>query len=672
MIVYVAWFIFAILMMFFRFLPISPLLLTLALVFFLFLPGFSLARILRKNYDNFLDNLILYLALGLIFNFLIGFLAILVGLTLSTLFSLTISIIFALFVLAFLLDFFIYQDRPKITFIWQKIFSWENLPLLLLFLLAIWIIAKLTNPGSLMEGGDFLYHLSILRKVTENQALTVGNLSYVKNAPNIAYIFPIWHVFLGEMAKFFHGTDIFTLWQISVVPILVLVFLVWYWLGKKILPNKESAVLAVIFLVAFQAWIFNTLPIPHSLTQFLLLPLGVGLALKYIFDPSANFKDLIILSLFAVLMGVVHLTAYFYFLLIMVVFGLIYTLFNFKRAEFTLTIKKIALATFSSLIILLPLGLIIESRSKTVSSFLDAFGAVGNTPKPTYDNFGNFTLYGKLGYLFLPFTILFLRKHPKLYFLIAAFLVLPLAYWAPIKAILVRFLGFIFIDRLYAATVWGNFALAIFFVLILLLIDFALAKLNFNKIWAWFFNIFLGIIGIWLLIMGNNGKFSPINSWIFGQNFNSWLDKYHIFLIIIFLGLAIAVYIWQKNRPNLAEFFFAKIKNPFLSFIFILTITLIFIPINFSNIGQTFASSSQTFTSNPPTPAIKLWAYQYLGGYDVVNFINQNIPPRSVFYTYKGDLYFFLPTVANVQMPSYDSGAPTRFDGIYEIGRAHV
>src|SRR3989344_9545194 len=79
----------------------------IALTFFglIFIPGFALSRLLKIYIDNnLLGQIILWLTLGLIFNLLLGFLAIEVGSTISVLIWAYIIFSIIFFVLAFIFD----------------------------------------------------------------------------------------------------------------------------------------------------------------------------------------------------------------------------------------------------------------------------------------------------------------------------------------------------------------------------------------------------------------------------------------------------------------------------------------------------------------------------------------------------------------------------------------
>jgi hypothetical protein len=67
--------------------------------------------------------------------------------------------------------------------------------------------------------------------------------------------------------------------------------------------------------------------------------------------------------------------------------------------------------------------------------------------------------------------------------------------------------------------------------------------------------------------------------------------------------------------------------------------------------GQTFVTAKNYSTNN-------------VGGQDAIDFINQNIPAKSVFNATGG--FFYLPTVVDVHMTSYSSSADTNYSMIYD------
>src|SRR4030042_5027077 len=147
-----------------KFLEPSPLIIMLTFFWLLFLPGFSLARILKIQYQNYLDQFINWLVLGFIFNFSLNLLAMLLSLKLSWLIIIYLLLLIILFSISLILDIFRPQEKTVSTFHLKDLWKLDNLTYLLIALVALMLLTGLIVSGSLFQGGDPIYHISILRR----------------------------------------------------------------------------------------------------------------------------------------------------------------------------------------------------------------------------------------------------------------------------------------------------------------------------------------------------------------------------------------------------------------------------------------------------------------------------------------------------------------------------
>ena len=141
---------------------ISPISLTLIFFTLIFLPGFALKRILALNNDLF-DALMVCLSLGLVYVFGFCFLAIVFHLNLNQLIILYFATTIVIFFVAFLRDY-LKNKSFQLKFNWKTIFVLENLPFLIVFVLALLILLVIVAKGSLLRGCDPLFHLAMIRK----------------------------------------------------------------------------------------------------------------------------------------------------------------------------------------------------------------------------------------------------------------------------------------------------------------------------------------------------------------------------------------------------------------------------------------------------------------------------------------------------------------------------
>ena len=647
---------------------LTPVLTWVLLFGTILVPGYSLSRIFRLEPDDTNGKIVLWIGLGWLFTLGISFIAILLGLTIGVLVWAFLILVSTLLITAFILDL----KRPKVALAkidFRSWLSWNNLPVLLILIYLVSIIVRLTLGGSIYKGGDAIYHLATLRKVIENQPLTVMNLSYVKDSVLVAYGFPVWHVVMGLMTKIAH-TNMFLFWSELCTPLFAMSLFIWYWLFRKILPTRNTAILALFFYTAFNfnwkiGYTLTTLPIPHSLTQFLLLPLLAVLALDYIFKKKNDWIYLIFITLLAILVGAVHLTAYFYFVTIMVGFLLFYAALKFREPDYKEIIKKTLMVIFSSIILLLPFALALELKSHALSRSFQAFSAENYPTDLRFDNFDAMDILVKYAYLALPLVFILSRKYRHFVFILGLFIMLPLMVNPIAAPFLTKIFSLVFMKRLYATIVWYFPVWAIVFGFVLYLIGKPFAKLS--KVWLAIINGFFLILSVVLIWLQFKTEFaSKIYTTITADNVSNWLGD-HVYWILIPLALiGIFIYFYQKNRAKMSEIFQIEDHQNLggLTLCFFVLIFLVFCSPAQSKLTSAFTTSHLRNLIKPTTNSIEKNAASYIGGQSTIDFIKKNIPPKSVFDTHQG--FFYLPELVDVHMSNYSNDADLTYSRFYD------
>lgn len=658
------------------FLTPSPWIIALTFLALVFVPGFALSRLLKIAFpqDHF-GQLILWLTLGLIFDLSICLLAIFLGLAINTLVFFTSMAILIIFIISFCFDW----SRPKAgeesaTLTFRSIFQSQNFSFLFLGILIVLVLAVVDQLGTNFIG-DPMYHLAVMRRAIEGQSITIDNLNHVKNQFHIAYGIPVWHVFLAVIAKITH-TNIFILYREITTVLTLLVFLVWYWLFRKILPTKSLAVLALFLLIIYyfqkNAYLYTRMPVPDVLNNLLLLPLSFGLALDYIFKKESTYKNLIILSLMLVFMGLIHWTQYFYYLSAMGLLAILFAIFKYRESDFRPVFKKILFSIFSNMILILPMILFLQLKNN-VSSNLQAFSGVKKGSNN--DRFYKFTPYMQLALIFLPLLGLFIRKYRRLIFLLAIFLFGPLVYNIPwIYKILRQYLSHVFVNRLYSNIgEWPYVLWALILGFILILIDRSLTKVTTTaKYLRYLIDGFLGILLMVMVVL--QFRFETIESWyetVFSSATHDWLNRDYLWLMPTITLLVLIIYLWQKYLVKLKDFFqFDEYQNQ-ISMLSLTLIVVFFFSIPAQgNLRFYFKKefNNYHFISKAADPTLEIINPQKFGGMATIDFIKNNIPPKSVFDT-NTKANYTLPTLVDVHMASYtfDPDPTLKYRDLYEV-----
>jgi len=648
---------------------LSPILLTLAFFWFLVAPGFALTRLLNFSRQDWSDQLTGWIILGIVYGFGLSLIAIIIGLNIAVLTIVYLVLIGLLLITSFMIDWRRFQSfRPcKIKFDYRVIFQPSSLLIFLSFLIIAAMLIVIGQKGALFRGGDPLYHLAILQKVMGGQALTIDNLSYVKEKFHIAYGFPIWHVFNGVLTKIFNA-NMFSFWRSMVLPLSALAFWVWWWVSQKIFQNKWLAFFSLTIFAIFTfnwnaGYLFTTLTIPHTLSQLILLPLSIGLALKYIFNPQSGWRDLIVLSVLIILSAAVHLTGYFYYLAVILMTGIIFVLSLIGTADYWPIVKKIGWAILLTVAPFVLLILIMELNNiHLITEAIKFYDTADQAQNYRYADFAEMGLAVKLAYVALPFLFLFIKKNKPLIVIIAGFLLLPLAYMDFLRPWIIKFLSIIWLKRLYANVLWYPIIWSLVLGFIVILLD----RMSFtlNKIGRFILNSIMAII-VFLLVLFQINK--NLAGWIYDQIFSSyvsqWINQNYI-LVITLLSLAVlATLFLAKNQSKIKDFFtITKSKNYFLSFSLAAIMIIVLIAPSFNALAGNFVKARYLIKPLPRT-SIETLATNRVGQAETVEFIQTKIPPKKVWDTFGG--FFYLPVVADVYMSGYNSKADLTYRALY-------
>lgn len=647
-----------------KFCPIASATLFFTFFWLLLAPGFALGRIFKISLESIFEQKLLSIVLGLIFSLLICLIAILLHLNITVLLWVYLILIAIIFCVSIILEYL----RP-IENNWpinpKKLLNLENLIPILLALFAIIIISVISQIGANFDG-DPAYHLAIMRKAIDNQPLSIDGLSYVKNQPMPAYAIMIWPVFLSLLAKL-TNLPIYNLWGQIPAALTLLVFLSWYGLFRRIFKIKYLAALAVAIFVIFMfegnGYLLTRLAVPDTLAKLILSPLALWLALKYIFDAKPNLKILTILTIFLPLLALIHLIQYFYFYLIMIGLIIFYLIFRFKDADYWATLKKMLIATFSNLLVAMPIFGLLQAKSGLITaSYHNLSGRVAD-PAAKVDSFTKFDIFTKYAYIFYPLVILFIKKYRILLIVLASLIIAPIIFHTPVVYNLVNStFSFVFMKRLFSNVTWYFAIWALLGGFMIILIDrwLTLVKPIYRYILSGFFIISAGLF--WFLR-------GPIYNQIFSSATGRILNQNFWWLIILMSLIAIIFFIWQLKSPKMAKFFaLGEPRNTLV----ILILSCVFISFLCFSAEKTISENIKTQIKQQSwIHPVKDYfdravSVKKFGGWDTLKYIQNNISAKSIF---ESDFaYRDLPVMLDVHMAGWpnESLPEKEYSKVYE------
>ncbi len=597
----------------------------------LILPGFSLARLFSFDLKGLSERLVLYSSIGFVYAFLLISLSILTSLTINTLLIVYLILMGGLFLAAFLKD--LYGRNPKeFSFNYRKVFHAKNLSILIFGLVVGAYFLLISAQGSNFKG-DPLFHLSYVQKAISGQALSIDNLSFVKNTLHIAYGFPIWHVFVALVSKI-ENLDVFGGWYLMIAPLFLLTILAWYFIFRLVLKSRLWAFIAVFFFLSFMSnqagYIFTRLAVPDTLNQVLLLPLLVGISLKFIFDKAINYKILGVILTLSLFIGLIHAVQYFYYLAIIITFALAYLVCNFWRKNFWDDLKKILLLVAINLSAIFIVLIVLQLKSHFVSENINLFF---NTPR---------SLVYKMDWtflLFVPPLLWFNRQNPRVSFILASLLVVPLISIRAVQQFIVRLpnIGSVFLDRIPQNVTWPFLFWALVLGFLIMIFDrfFNLVKTRSLKM---LLNIFL-VLAAGILVWLQFGKNPPDFYLIWTQPVANWFYAHLTLAIIVLTVISVGLLIWQHFSARLKNGLEKLESQHHLSVALLLII--FFLTIIPSWRGNLSLINSKTAFASPQIIRDRLVDITTFGGQDGYDFIRNNLPPKSVFLVFSGQATSF-------------------------------
>ncbi|MCL5407052.1 MAG: hypothetical protein M1429_00955, partial [Patescibacteria group bacterium] len=481
-------------------------------------------------------------------------------------------------------------------FDYRKIYQIENIYYLLPLLVGIFILYVVGLQGPNLNGDPYL-HLSIVRKALDGDSLSIRGLALTKTSViNLAYLTPVWHIFLAFLSRILVA-NVFTTWHNILYVLTVLVFLSWYFLAKIIFQRKGWIILALLMMMIFvvyngPGYLFTRLGVPDTLGQLLLLPLALGLSFQFIFEKTQK-RNLILMALISFILLILHGPHYFYLLATLIFFGLFYLVFYFKDREYKETLKKTGQVLLCALSVLILAVVALELRSRAVVSTLIEFNRAADNvvAAPSFVKFG---LTYKYGYFLLPITLVFL-KSKRILFVIVGMLLAPLIYFTPIRIIASKYLSVVFTDRLLANTALYFFVFALILGLFLLLIDYEIRKFKATERAVVTVVLAATVLAVTIIEVISH-KVSNFTYLIFYAKPTDAFFNNHWFWFLIFgllLGLIFILIKYYYHFPENLDF-----QSHFSTFLLMLILAYILISPSFVNAANIVTSASSKTGQN--------------------------------------------------------------------------
>lgn len=521
----------------------------IATLYLIILPGYLFWRLLRIRAEGAL-RLLIFFGLGLAFYLIINLAAIFIGINIDHLIKIY-GIILPLLFIATLISDWQKPFQPEAIVDWKKIWQKENIIYIVPIALSLFIFLVIKAKGADFNGDPY-YHLAIVRKVVEGSKLNPASLIFSQTgSSNAAYAYPAWHIFVGGIAKILN-LDIFTTWSKLTLPILVFTLLTWFQFSLILFGKKGYGVIAFIFFACFTffgnaGYLFQRLTMPDTLAQYFLMPLAFILFLKYFFENQKGKRNLgliLFYTLTLISLLIVHGIHYFYVLFAVVLFSIIYCIYEPKNY------RQILRGLGLTLMPLLVVSAVMELKSGFISDTLKHFSGSQNI-EIAYSKFSNMGLRVQYSFLLTPFLFLFVRKQRKLIFLVILMLLTPLIYWTPLRDVSSRLFSFVFTDRLMGNVVLYYFVFAVFITFLLVSFDEAMATLSRRGKFVYYFLIsiiFLMIISLEVLHQSFSHFFEII---FYSDNISSFLTQNVLIVLSVIVLITLVLLVFQRYKKNL-------------------------------------------------------------------------------------------------------------------------
>ena len=589
---------------------------TLAFLTLVFAPGIFLWRLSRQKTENWSLKTLYIIGLGFAFYFFLNLLAIFLNLTLIQLIWLSSAFLFIIYALSF------WFDRKEELEISLQVFKTKALvDWLLLALVAVAAIVSffVIDAQSDKLIGDGWFHLAILQKITSGVGLNPSNLWVIKTASlNPVYSFPIWHILVGYLAQIL-DIPIFTALKQILLPLSILAMLSWYALAKVIFKNHYLTVIAFLaFLLVFlkdnSFYYLIAISSPDSFNRLLLLPVILGMIIVFIFNQnSSRVFNLVLISLLAIFLGLIHFTQLIYLVLILIVLGILLVIFSRDK----LLLLKLASLIGGLAVLIIPYLLL---QYSAVASFLKGQAANFTQDKITFKTYLGANIIYRYAILSLPLMALFVKKQAHLLILLAIALVALLIYWPyfGLRPTFLKYLGEIFVTRSLA-----NVPHFLYFGFLLFMIIYGLNYLfSKNQTLKWITNVFFGLLFVIGLVSFSFRTLmaEAVENYLFSETFPGLIIGFWpILMIIILICLAIYFILAQKSL---------EIPEPKDRLNFALMTIFVFFFLAtpyFGNMGKIFRQSHQE-TVLSPRLSTNASDISYFGGLQTIQFWQQNSP----------------------------------------------
>lgn len=587
----------------------------------LYLPGFFISGIFKIfAKSEYLEKMVLFFAMSFIWNTFVMAVGLATHLNINE-----VAILYMIGFLILIAGYFLSHKFIKFNFV-RKInrdIFYNNLIWILPIVLGVMTIFVAQSQGTIFEEESF-FHLAIIAKALSEQPLTTSNLSFIgTNILHPVYSFPLWHIYL-TMISHLTRTNIFNIWNATLIPLTLTVMLIWAWLLKLIMPSKKMAALslsffAVVILIFNHSYLFERLAVPNTLGLFILMPILFGLALKYIFETDKDNKILIIFWLLLFFTSIIHILQFIYFGLIFFAFVCLMGFISLFQKDLRIYFQKAVLVLVGYIFLVLIVLLsalnfhLIDTQKLNI-----IFPNIIPNSSPTFNNLYVFT---KIIFILFPFLLILTKKYPRLIFVLSLFLVLPIIYFFDTNFFQILFLkifGQVFFSRLDAYVTWDFAIWGIILALFLSYFDIILDR--FKKYQATI-NICLVLILITEILLETKYK---LISWAYSQSFSngsltSFINNYYWILLSVSIVLVFLIYLWQI-KINFDILISKKITHRFSVLILAAIILFFFFSPSFASMLRPV----NKFDAN----------HQYLdldsiGGQSAISFINSQIPPKS-------------------------------------------
>jgi len=632
----------------------TPLTLVIGVLFLIYLPGFSLARLLKiEAGESRYETWMIYLGVGFVANLLICWFAVVFHANINILIISYATLWLVLFISALIFDLR-HQALIQTNISAKEIFCLENLIYLVPLVLLVVILLTINLVGANFSG-DPTYHLSIIRKVVDGGPFGIAELAFLKNQPQVQYAYPVWLVWLGFLAKVFH-LSIASLWDEIIVAMTVIATLAWGWVFQKIFNLKLLAILAVSILLitslANNAYLLANFAVPDTICKLFILPMSVALAFYFIDKKILDWKILGLTTLLLFLAAIIHSTQYVYFFFMMGAYSVVYALIFWRSANYKETLKRLVWLIIVPIVFFIPFLIFLQSQYHVLSDSLAWFAT--SRLILIYGAFKDYEPLMKLSFVLLPLTLLFWSRNPKILFLTVIMVITPLVYYfEPLREFISLKLSFVLVRRMFSNLVWYFGVLGLIGGFIILLLDHLVNFIKSDRT-KLIFNIIIAATAIALLTF--EYKLNWLTSTyraIFGPNGSRLMEKNFVWVSVCLLVIALVLIIWQKIRKSDGFFTLQSPKNLLLTFI--LAIILIFWftadarPLLARNLAKQ-AATGQFFQAIPDMTA-KAAQTEDIGGDEVLAFVKNNLPKRPIFEASSG--YRDLSQLADVYMSSW-------------------